>query len=150
MADKRKKAAIYDFLFPIRSHKLRQRLELDLDYSHHYLCKNFRSFSKPPILLPEAFQIVDSDAHNNSGKSNRSGTSNGERDCETGSALTSASRPTKNDRSPLVCSYPRLKDKAHRHHVKDCALYPNSKKLALTKTRAEEKARKEPSKLTGV
>lgn len=146
------KIAVYHVLSAIRPESLRSRLESNLDFSHHHLRKNFKSFINHAIKLSKSFQLVDNGPEKTSpNKTSKDKTTKSQKGRGGNNNGKSNASSTSSDRSSSnlpVCLYGPHKAKGYRQLLRDCTACPDDEKKSLLKARAEEMAKDGPSKST--
>lgn len=144
------KIAVYHVLSGIRPQNLQNRLQSDLDFSHHELRKDFKTFMAHAVKLSEAWQLVDNGKPSKDGFDNKTHHKKrgGNINRSSGPSSSSSKSPNKSNKEAPVCLYGPHKERGLRHFLKDCHVCPDDKKKSLFKQLEEEKAKTGPASST--
>ena len=126
LLDANQKVTVWHVLSAIRPKTLKDRLEPDLEFTHHKLEKDFKKFMAHTIKVSEAFQILDSGPKKNRNNGHRSGNdqNHGSRNHKSspshGGLKHNTGSVNNNKRPTPDCPYGPCKNKGLRHLIKDC------------------------------
>lgn len=144
------KVAVSHVLSAVRPANLKERLESDLEFSHHPLRKDFKGFLQHAVRVAEAYQLVDCgppqrrDRGNNRNKS-RSG--NKANNNDTVNTISKKKTTPQSDKTPL-CLWPPHTAQGIRHYLKHCPDCPENEKRRLLREHHGELAKTGPARST--
>lgn len=124
---------------------LKDRLESNLSFSHHYLQKDFKGFMTHAPKLPEALQLVDAGSPSKNRKQ-ANGNPGSSRSGNVAPPKTGKTLDGKRDESKksLCFCEPHMK-KGIRHYIRDCPGCPADEKRGLLAARAAKLAEDGPA-----